>query len=53
MAVTPPFNMYQLLDAKKRGEKLPTEAIKWMIAEYTAKRIPDYQLSAMLILHAA
>lgn len=49
MAVTPPFNMYQLLDAKKRGEKLPTEAIKWMIAEYTAKRIPDYQLSAMLM----
>ncbi len=49
MAVTPPFNMYQLLDAKKRGEKLPTDAIKWMIAEYTAKRIPDYQLSAMLM----
>lgn len=49
MAVTPPFNMYQLLDAKKRGEKLPTEAIKWMIAEYTAQRIPDYQLSAMLM----
>jgi pyrimidine-nucleoside phosphorylase len=49
MPVKPPFNMYQLLDAKKRGEKLPAEAIKWMIAEYTGKRIPDYQLSAMLM----
>mgnify|MGYP003387000363 CR=1 FL=1 len=41
--------MYQLIDAKKRGETLPSEAIKWMITEYVAKNIPDYQLSALLM----
>lgn len=43
------YSMFQLITAKKRGEKLSTEAIKWMVSEYTAKRIPDYQLSAMLM----
>lgn len=41
--------MYQLIDAKKRGEKLPAPAIRWMIDEYTRKNIPDYQLAAMLM----
>lgn len=43
------FSMYQLIDSKKRGDVLATDAIKWMIAEYTAKRIPDYQMAAMLM----
>jgi thymidine phosphorylase len=43
------YSMFKLIDAKKRGQKLSTEAIKWMIAEYTAKKIPDYQLAAMLM----
>jgi pyrimidine-nucleoside phosphorylase len=43
------YSMFKLIDTKKRGEQLSGEAIKWMIAEYTAKKIPDYQLAAMLM----
>ena len=41
--------MYQLIDAKKRGDTLSKEAIHWMVQEYTAKNIPDYQASALLM----
>lgn len=41
--------MYQLIDAKKRGETLPAESIRWMVNEYVAKKIPDYQAAALLM----
>lgn len=44
-----PFTMYQLIDAKKRGEVLSSEAIQWMVAEYVAQRVPDYQAAAFLM----
>lgn len=43
------FSMFQLLTQKKHGEALSADAIKWMITEYTAGRIPDYQITAMLM----
>ena len=49
MSLKSPFTMYQLIDAKKRAEVLSTEAIHWMVNEYVAKRIPDYQAAALLM----
>ncbi len=43
------FSMFQLIEAKKQGQELSVEAIKWMIAEFTAGRLPDYQMAAMLM----
>lgn len=44
-----PLTMYQLIDAKKRGETLTTEAIHWLIQGHVEKRIPDYQMAALLM----
>jgi pyrimidine-nucleoside phosphorylase len=41
--------MYQLIDAKKRGGFLSDEAIRWFIEGYVAKKVPDYQASALLM----
>jgi pyrimidine-nucleoside phosphorylase len=43
------FSMYELIDLKKNGHKLSTDSIKWIITQYTAGKIPDYQMSAMLM----
>ena len=43
------MNMCDLIVKKKRGHVLSEEEIRWMIREYTAGRIPDYQMSAMLM----
>lgn len=43
------FEVYGLIDKKKKGEKLSTKEIKWFIDGYTNGRIPDYQMSAMLM----
>ncbi len=43
------FEVYSLLDKKKKGEKLSEKEIKWFIQSYTEKRIEDYQMSAMLM----
>ena len=43
------FEVYSLLDKKKRGEKLSSTEIKWFIQSYTDQKIPDYQMSAMLM----
>jgi pyrimidine-nucleoside phosphorylase len=43
------FQIYSLIDRKKRGGKLTSEEIKWIIDEYTHGRLPDYQMSALLM----
>ena len=43
------FQVYPLLDKKKKGEKLSEKEIKWFIQSYTDKKIEDYQMSAMLM----
>jgi len=43
------FSMVELIGAKRDGEVLPPEALQWIVAEYTADRIPDYQMSAFLM----
>ena len=43
------FEVYSLLDKKKRGEKLTPAEIKWFIQSFTDQKIQDYQMSAMLM----
>ena len=43
------FQVYPLIDKKKKGEKLTEKEIKWFIQGYTHATIPDYQMSAMLM----
>lgn len=43
------FQVYPLIDKKKKGGKLSDSEIKWFIQGYTDQKIPDYQMSAMLM----
>lgn len=43
------MRMYDLIMKKRNGGTLSREEIEYMIAEYTAGRIPDYQMSAMMM----
>ena len=43
------MNMYDLITRKKRGGALTNEEISALIAGYVAGKIPDYQMSAMLM----
>lgn len=43
------FQVYPLIDKKKRGEVLSAKEIKWFIQSFTDNKIPDYQMSAMLM----
>lgn len=43
------FEVYSLLDKKKKGEKLTDKEIKWFIQSFTDSKIQDYQMSAMLM----
>ena len=43
------MRMYDLIMKKRNGGRLSREEIEYMIAEYTAGRIPDYQMSAMMM----
>lgn len=43
------FQVYPLIDKKKRGQKLTEKEIKWFIQSYTDGKLPDYQMSAMLM----
>ncbi|MGI9667063.1 MAG: thymidine phosphorylase [Acidimicrobiia bacterium] len=43
------FSVVELIRLKRDGDALPPEAVKWIISEYTASRIPDYQISALLM----
>lgn len=41
--------MIDLIEKKQHDELLTTDEIKWMIEGYTNERIPEYQMSAMLM----
>ena len=43
------MNMLDLIIKKKNGIALSKEEIGYMIQDYTAGKIPDYQMSAMLM----
>ena len=43
------MRMYDLIMKKRNGGALDREEIEYMIAEYTAGNIPDYQMSAMMM----
>lgn len=43
------MRMIDLIETKRNGKKLTQAEIHWMIDEYTAGNIPDYQMSAMLM----
>lgn len=43
------MNFVELIERKRDGGVLDAEEIKWLIAEYTAHRAPDYQMAALLM----
>jgi pyrimidine-nucleoside phosphorylase len=43
------FSMVELIGTKRDGGVLSPDALHWIITEFTADRIPDYQLSALLM----
>ena len=43
------MNFVELIERKRDGGALSADEIGWLIAEYTADRIPNYQMSAMLM----
>lgn len=43
------MNFLSLLEAKRDGKAFATEQISEIIREYTAERIPDYQMAALLM----
>lgn len=43
------MRMYDLILKKRQGNPLTKEEIQWMIREYTDGKIPDYQMSALLM----
>ena len=43
------MRMYDLIMKKRNGYELSEKEIRYMITEYTADRIPDYQMSAMMM----
>lgn len=43
------MNFLSLLEAKRDGEVLSDEQIKGIVADYTAGKIPDYQMAAFLM----
>jgi pyrimidine-nucleoside phosphorylase len=43
------MNFVELIERKRDKGVLDAEEIKWLIAEYTANRAPDYQMSALLM----
>ena len=43
------MRMYDLIMKKRNGAALTAEEMQYMITEYVAGRIPDYQMSAFLM----
>jgi len=43
------YSMVELIRSKRDGGELDPNALQWIISEFTADRIPDYQLSALLM----
>ena len=43
------FDMYNILDRKKKGLELSEGEIKWVISNYMKDEVKDYQMSALLM----
>ena len=43
------MNFLSLIESKRDGHPLTAEQIHWFITEYVAGKIPDYQMSALLM----
>ncbi len=43
------FDAYIIIDKKKRGLEISKDEINWFIQEFTKTKIPDYQMSALLM----
>lgn len=43
------MNFVDLIETKRDGGELTGDQIAWLMAEYTTDRIPDYQMSALLM----
>ena len=43
------MNAIEIIQTKRDGGTLSAAQIGWVIAEYTADRLPDYQMSALLM----
>ncbi len=43
------WSMVELIGRKRDGSALEPEAIRWIINQYTADQIPDYQMSSLLM----
>jgi pyrimidine-nucleoside phosphorylase len=43
------MNFLSLLEAKRDGKEFSEAEISWLIAEFTASRIPDYQMAPLLM----
>jgi pyrimidine-nucleoside phosphorylase len=43
------MNFISLIETKRDNGRLADDEIRWLIAEYSADRIPDYQMSSMLM----
>lgn len=43
------YSLVELIAAKRDGEELDPGALRWIITEYTAGRVPSYQVSALLM----
>ena len=43
------YTMTELIGTKRDGGELSPDAIAWIIDEYTADRLPDYQMSSLLM----
>jgi pyrimidine-nucleoside phosphorylase len=43
------YSVVELIRAKRDGEPLSADALRWIIREFTADRLPDYQVSALLM----
>lgn len=42
-------SIIELIERKRDGGTLQPDELKWIIAEYTADRLPDYQMSSLLM----
>ncbi len=42
-------SMTELIERKRDGGELTADELRWVIAQYTADRLPDYQMSALLM----
>ncbi|HSJ72202.1 MAG TPA: thymidine phosphorylase [Acidimicrobiia bacterium] len=43
------YSMVELIGEKRDGSALDPDAIEWIIEQYTADEIPDYQMSSLLM----